>query len=110
MTATDRYLAELEASLHASGAARRRFLGECRDHLADAAADGGEAAALRAFGPPAQLAAELDFEVATRRGVRSTVATTIGVLATGCSTLALINAASPTGTASAPVAIAFFVL
>ena len=48
VTPAERYLAELGAALHVRGAARRRFLRECRDHLADAAAERGEEAAVRA--------------------------------------------------------------
>jgi uncharacterized membrane protein len=105
----DEYVNELGAALKASGAVRRRFLRECRDHLADAAADRGEHEALGAFGPPTEIAAAFDAEVAARRGVRSTFATAAAVLATGGSTLALIHAASPNASAPAWWAIAFFV-
>jgi HAAS domain-containing protein len=103
------YLDELRTALHVRGRARRRFLRECRDHLADAAAERGEADAVRAFGPPAEIAAAFDTEVATRRGLRSTLATAAGVAAVGCSTLALIHAASTGATAPVIWAIAFFV-
>lgn len=109
MTILDEYLAELAAALQVRGAARRRFLRECRDHLADAAADRGEHEALRAFGPPPEIAAAFDAEVAARRGVRSTFATSAAVLATGGSTLALIHAAAANAAAPAWWAIAFFV-
>ena len=109
MTTVDRYVTELGAALHVRGAARRRLLRECRDHLADAAAERGEQEAVRAFGPPAEIAAAFDAEVAARRGVRSTFATAAGVLATGGSTLALIHAASANATAPVWWAIAFFV-
>jgi uncharacterized membrane protein len=108
MTA-ERYLDELGAALRVRGGARRRFLRECRDHLADAAAERGEEEAVRAFGPPAEIAAAFDAEVAARRGVRATFATVAGVLATGGSTLALIHASSPGAVAPAAWAIAFFV-
>ena len=88
---------------------RRRFLRECRDHLADAAAERGEEAAVRAFGRPAEIAAAFDAEVAARRGVRATFLTAAGVLATGGSTLALIHAASPGAVAPIGWTIAFFV-
>ena len=94
----ERYVTELGAALHVRGAVRRRFLRECRDHLADAAAERGEEAAVRAFGPAAEIAAAFDAEIASRRGVRSTFATAAGVLATGGSTLALIHASSPGAT------------
>ena len=64
---------------------------------------------MRAFGPPAEIAAAFDAEIAARRGVRSTFATAAGVLATGGSTLALIHAASANATAPVWWAIAFFV-
>lgn len=109
VTTVDRYVTELGAALHVRGAARRRLLRECRDHLADAAAERGEQEAVRAFGPPAEIAAAFDAEIAARRGVRSTFATAAGVLATGGSTLALIHAASANATAPVWWAIAFFV-
>lgn len=102
------YLRELRAALHVGGRARQRFLHECRDHLADAAAERGEAEALRAFGPPQAIAVAFDAEVAARRGVRSTLATATGVLATGGSTLALIHAASTQTAAPAFWAVTFF--
>ena len=105
----DGYLDELGRALHVRGAARRRFLRECRDHLADAAAERGEEAAVRAVGPPAGIAAAVEAEVAARRGLRSTVATVAGVLATGGSTLALIHAAAAGATAPVGWTIAFFV-
>jgi len=105
----DRYLCELGGALRVRGAARRRFLRECHDHLADAAAERGEEEAVRAFGPAVELAAAFDAEVAARRGVRSTFLAVAGVLATGASTLALIHAASAGSTGPASWAIAFFV-
>jgi hypothetical protein len=105
----DEYLAELGGALHVRGAVRRRFLRECRDHLADAAAERGEHEAVRAFGPASEIAAGFDAEVAARRAVRSTFATVAAVLATGGSTLALVHAASSDATAPAWWAIAFFV-
>jgi hypothetical protein len=109
MTTRERYLAELASALRVRGAARRRFLRECRDHLADATAERGEEAAVRSFGPAAELAAAFDAVVAARRGVRSTLATGAGVLGTLGSTLTLIHAATPGVTAPVPWAIAFFV-
>jgi len=109
LTPVERHLAELSAALAVRGAARRRFLRECRDHLADAAAEVGEEKAVRRFGPPAEVAAAFDLEVAARRGVRSTAVTAAAVLATGGSTFALIHAAVPGATAPAGWAIAFFV-
>ena len=105
----ERYLAELSAALRVRGAARRRFLRECRDHLADAAAERGEADAVRAFGAPAEIAAAFDAEVAARRGVRSTWLAVAAVAATGGSTLALIHSASPDVSAPAAWAVVFFV-
>jgi hypothetical protein len=110
MSPIEAYMAELEAALRARGGARRRFLLECREHLADAAAERGEGEAVRAFGPASEIATAFDVEVAARRGVRATFATVAGVLATGGSTLALIHAAAP-GDTTAPAlwAVAFFV-
>jgi hypothetical protein len=105
----ERHLAALAAALRVRGRARRRFLAECRDHLLDAAAERGEAAAVRAFGEPAEIAAAFDAEVAARRGVRSTALAVAGVLATGGSTLALIHAASPAATAAPAWTLVFFV-
>jgi hypothetical protein len=109
VTTVDRYVTELGGALHVRGAARRRFLRECHDHLADAAAERGQEEALRAFGPPSAIAAAFDAEVAAQRGVRSTFATAAGVLATGGSTLALLHASSPDAIAPAFWAISFFV-
>ena len=109
MTPVERCLDELGAALVVRGAARRRFLRECRDHLADAAAERGEEAAVEAFGSPAEIAAAFDATAAARRGVRSTFATTAGVLALMGSTLALINASAPGLTAPVPWEIVFFV-
>jgi hypothetical protein len=106
---TEAYVAELEAALHVRGRVRRRFVRECRDHLADAAAARGEQAAVRAFGPPGDVAAAFDAEVAARRGVDATAAAVVGVLATGGSTLALIHAAAPHAVAPTGWAITFFV-
>ena len=109
MSAIERYLAELGAALRVRGGARRRFLRECRDHLADAAAERDEAEAVRAFGPPAEIAAAFDTEVAARRGVRATFATVVGVLAMGGSTLALIHSSQAGATAPTVWVVVFFV-
>lgn len=110
MSATDRYLAELRGALRVRGTARRRILRECRDHLADAAHEVGEEAAVVAFGAPAELAAAFDAEVAARRGAGAARVTTAAVVATGGSTLALIHAADP-GAPAGPLLprVAFFV-
>lgn len=104
----DRYVAELAAALQARGAARRRFLRECRDHLLDAAADRGEQAAVATFGEPRRLAAAFDAEVAARRGLRATLVTGMAVCAMAGSTLALLHSASPGATAPVPWRIVFF--
>jgi uncharacterized membrane protein len=105
----EQYLTELSTALRVRGGVRRRFLRECRDHLTDAAAQRGEAEALGAFGAPAEIAAAFDAEVAARRGVRSTFLSVAAVLATGGSTLALIDSASADATAPAAWAVVFFV-
>lgn len=105
----DGCLAALGDALRVRGVARRRFLRECRDHLVDAAADRGEAEAVRAFGPPDEIAAAFDAEIAARRGIRSTVLSAAGVAATGASTLALVHSADPGTTAPTVWAIVFFV-
>lgn len=109
MNRIDDYMRELSDGLHTRGRPRRRFLRECRDHLADSAAARGEADALRAFGPARELAVAFDTEVAARRGTRSTFLAAAGVTATGGSTLAMINAASGGVTAPTLWAILFFV-
>src|SRR5436853_7319792 len=108
MSAIDAYLAELSAALHVRGSARRRFLRECRDHLIDAASERGPEQAVRAFGQPSEIAAEFDAEVASARGLRSTLASAAAVLATGGSTLALIHAA-PHAQAATWAVVVFFV-
>src|SRR4051812_49924197 len=81
VTTVERYLDDLSVALRVRGAARRRFLRECGDHLADAAAERGEAAAVQSFGPAPEIAAAFDAAVAARRGVRSTFAAIGGGLA-----------------------------
>ena len=109
MSLIDAYLGELAAALRAGGRQRRRCLEECRQHLLDAAAERGEAEAVRAFGPAAAIAAELDTEIATRRGLRATTLAAAGVLVTGASTLALIHAAQPGASAPTAWAVVFFI-
>ncbi|WP_157592375.1 HAAS signaling domain-containing protein [Solirubrobacter soli] len=106
MSDIDRYIAEVADQLCVRGTRRRRILSECRDHLLDAAADRGDADAVRAFGPARELAAAFDVENAARRGVRSTMLAVAGVAGIGVSTLALIQGADD----AAPVfwAIVFF--
>jgi len=102
-------MADLRVALQVRGSARRRFLRECCDHLNHAADERGPAAAVSAFGPAAEIAAAFDAEVAARRGVRATCITVAGVVATGGSTLALIQASSADATAPALWVIAFFI-
>jgi hypothetical protein len=105
----DAYMDGLAGAVCVRGAARRRFLRECRDHLEDAAAERGEAEAVRAFGPAKELAAAFDLEVAAKRGMRATLAAAAGVLATGGSTLALIHSAQADATAVTVWALVFFI-
>src|SRR4051812_29060562 len=63
------YMDELAAALHERGRNRRRILEECRAHLVEAAAERGEAEAVRAFGQASTIAAQLDTESATRRSL-----------------------------------------
>ncbi|GAB3858014.1 hypothetical protein GCM10028801_17320 [Nocardioides maradonensis] len=109
MSAVDSYLGELEAALRVRGERRRRFLAECRDHLADAAAVAGADEAVRRFGPALDVARAFEVEVAVQRARAATVLTTGGVLGIALSTLALIHAAD--GGLAAPVAwaVVFFV-
>jgi hypothetical protein len=65
--------------------------------------------AIRAFGPAREIAAAFDLEVAAKRGLSATLATVLGVLATGGSTLALIHAAQPGATAVTGWAAVFFI-
>ncbi|HEY6890642.1 MAG TPA: hypothetical protein VI300_22755 [Solirubrobacter sp.] len=109
MSAIETYLDELARALKVRGAPRRRFLRESRDHLLDAAGERGEREAVRTFGPPSEVAAAFDAEVATHRGLRATSATTAAVLAVGGSTLVLIQAAAPGATAPTAWAIVFFI-
>jgi hypothetical protein len=105
----EEYLGELRECLQVRGTPSRRFLRECRDHLADAAAERGEKWAVGAFGEAAEIAAAFDAEVATRLALRSTVATVAAVLGVGGSTLTLIHAALPTAGGPAGWAVTFFV-
>jgi hypothetical protein len=108
MTAIERYFQELGRALHTRGRARRRLLAECRDHLADAAAINGEQEAVRRFGPAGELARSFDTEIAVRRATRATIATIVGVLAVGASTVALLNAATPHVSTVPAWAVVFF--
>lgn len=109
MSSIERYVGEVAAALRVRGRARRRFLRECRDHLTDAAAEHGAAEAIRAFGPARAIATAFDEEVAVRRGIRATVASTAGVVATGVSTLALIHGSDPKAAAPGWLAAAFLI-
>ena len=110
MSPVERCVADLTSALRVRGPARRRFVAECREHLRDACVQVGEQAAVRSFGSPAQIAAAFDAEVAARQAVRATYATAAGVLATGGSTLALIDASAAGATAAGYQAATFFVL
>jgi hypothetical protein len=109
VTAVDAYLEQLAAALHVRGAARRRFLRECRDHLVAASEERGPERAVRDFGAPAAVAAAFDAEVAGARGLRATRATVAGVLAVAASTLVLIQHADAEAAAPVAWAVAFFV-
>jgi hypothetical protein len=109
VSAREGYLAELGGALRVRGRARRRFLRECADHLADAAAVHGGEDAVRAFGPATEVAAAFDAEVAARRGARATVAAIAAVLATGGSALAVLHGAAPGAVAPTAWAVVFFV-
>jgi len=79
----DRVLDELAVALRddgVHGAAGRRVLVEARGHLEEAAARVGEKEAIRAFGPPRELAGLVAAEVATSR-TRSAAYATFVVLA-----------------------------
>lgn len=108
MSAIDDYLNQLQRLLHVRGPLRRRLLTECRDHLHDAAGECGPEEAVRRFGAPEEIAASLNTEVAARRAQRATVASVLGVLAVGGSTLVLLHASDTVATAPVGWAIAFF--
>jgi hypothetical protein len=108
MTAIERYLQELGRALHTRGRARRRLLAECAEHLADAAALSSGEDAVRSFGSATDLAESFDAESAVRRATAATGATIAGVLATGASAVALVNAADPRASAVAVWAVIFF--
>lgn len=109
MSDRSRYLADLGSALRVRGRARRRFLRECADHLADAAAARGDEDAVRAFGPATEVAAAFDAEIAARRGARATVVAIAAVLATGGSALAVLHGAAPGAVAPTAWAVVFFV-
>ena len=78
----ERVLTELAVGLSedgVSGRARRRVLAEARDHLEEATAAVGEDEAVRAFGPPRELAGLVAAEVATM-ATRAAALATFGVL------------------------------
>lgn len=109
MNPVDEYLGQLATALRVRGAARRRFIRECRDHLTESAAQIGAEAAVRAFGAASQIASSFDAAVAARRGARSTAITAIAVLAAGSSALALLHGAAPNAVAPWGMAGLFFV-
>ncbi len=108
MSLVDDYLRELRRRLHVRGPMRRRLLTECRHHLQDASAQYGPDEAVRRFGTAQEIAASLDTAVAARRAQGATVATVLGVLAVGGSTLALLHASETGATAPVGWAIVFF--
>lgn len=108
MNAVERYLSDLEAALRTGGRRRRRFLAECRDHLADASRAYGPDEAVRRFGPVADAARGFEMEVAVRRARGATVLTAAGVGAVALSTLAMVNAADRGVTAPVAWAVVFF--
>lgn len=108
MSAVDDHLQQLRRALRTRGAARRRILHECQDHLADLAAQHGPAEAARRFGDPVVVAAAFDAETAVRAALRSTLATCAGIVAVAASTVALLHAASDDARASVWWAVVFF--
>lgn len=108
MTGVAAYLRELESALRVRGRVRRRFLAECREHLADASAAVGEEEAVRRFGAAGDLARAVDAEAAVRRGLLATVLSAAGVLTVAGSTLAMVHAADPTASAVLVWAVVFF--
>jgi len=103
----DAYLDGLATSLHVRGRTRRRLLAECREHLIDLAGETSERDAVEAFGEPAAIAAAFDLEVAARRGTLGGLWASVGVLAVGGSTLAVIHGADPAANAPTAWAVVF---
>lgn len=108
MTGVAAYLRELESALRVRGRLRRRFLAECREHLADTSAALGEEEAVRRFGAAVDLARAVYAEAAVRRGLLATVMSAVGVLAVAGSTLVTVRAADPTASAVLVWAVVFF--
>lgn len=108
MTAVDRFMRELEATLHVRGRARRRLLDECRDHLAESGAAYGDEEAVRRFGEATELSRAFETELATRRALRATAVSVLGVLGVGASALAMLNAVDAHTSAPWGWALVFF--
>ncbi len=108
MSEIDTVLDELAGLLIVRGAARRRLLRECRDHLEDCAAQHGPGEAVRRFGSAAEIAAAFDADSAVRRARSSAFATSAAVLAVGASTLGLVNASNSDASAVLVWAVVFF--
>lgn len=108
MTAVDDFLGELEASLHVRGRSRRRFLLECRDHLAESSTTHGPQEAVRRFGRATDLARGFELEVAVRRALRATIVSVAGVLGVGAAALVMLNAADTHASAPVGWAVVFF--
>jgi hypothetical protein len=69
---------------------------------------GDPSPAVGRFGSAADLARSFDTEIAARRAVRATVASIVGVVAVGASTVSLLNGADRLATAEAVWVVVFF--
>lgn len=108
MSAVDDFLEELETTLHVRGRSRRRLVDECRDHLEEASAAHGPEEAVRRFGTAAELSRTFEVEVATRRALRATAVSVLGVLGVAASAFAMLNAAEAGVSAPVRWALVFF--
>ena len=103
------YLQELEGALHVRGPRRRRFLAECREHLADATAAYGPVEAIRRFGPSSDVARAFETEVAAGRARQAALLNAVALLAVAASTLMMVNAADGGPSAPRAWAVVFFI-
>ena len=108
MNAAASYLRELEAALHVRGPGRRRFLVECRDHLADASEAYGPDEAVRRFGPIAEVVRGIEVEVAVRRARVATLLVAAAVVAVAASTVMMLDATDASRSAPVAWAVVFF--
>ena len=109
MNEIDRWLTELRRDLRVGGAARRRIVAECAEHLRESAARHGETEAVARFGRPAEIAEGFNVELGAHRSRWATVFAAIALVAAAAATIHLAHEGPQHLEAPWPVALVFFV-